>query len=236
MRKAASTLRLLLALAVPLLLANCITDASQSAKPVASAQPQSNSTLALASANNVGPDYRISTRDILDISVFQVPDLSKTVQVGDDGNITLPLIGKALVRGKTAHEAEDLIGDRLRQTYMQSPQVNVFIKQYGQRATISGEVKTPRVLEIDGTVTLTQAVASAGGVSDLADSNRVHVARTANQHIHDTVYDLDAIQAGRVPDPPLQGGDLVVVEQSGTKVAFKNLKDLLPFAILAPLL
>jgi hypothetical protein len=47
---------------------------------------------------------------------------------------------------------------------------------------------------------------------------------------------LDNIQAGKGTDPILEGGDIVVAEQSGTKVALKNLKDLLPFAILSSVL
>jgi polysaccharide biosynthesis/export protein len=228
--------RLALVLSVSLLLSNCMTDASQSVKPMAAEQPASSSALALASTNAVAADYQISPRDILDISVFQVPDLNKTVQVSDDGYITLPLIGKTQVADKSTREAEQIIADKLRKTYMQSPQVSVLVKQYGQRITISGEVKTPRVMAIDGKVTLTEAVANAGGLGDLADTKRVHIARSKNQHIHDEVYDLDAIQAGQVADPVLHGGDLVVVEQSGVKVVIKDLKDMLPFAILAPLL
>ena len=120
--------------------------------------------------------------------------------------------------------------------YLQSPQVSVFIKQYGQRVTINGEVKSPRVLTVEGNLTLSQAVAYAGGLSDLADSKRVHVAHAANGHVNDRVYDLNAIQSGHAPDPSLQGGDLVVVEQSGTQVAIKNLKDMLPFAVLASII
>lgn len=193
-------------------------------------------TAALAAAPPGSVDYQISARDILDVTVFQVPDLSKTVQVSEDGYISLPLLGKVRVRGSTTAGAEEEIAAKLRKSYLQSPQVSVIIRQYGQRVTISGEVKTPKVMSIDGRVTLTEAIANAGGFGDLADSKRVHIARTVNERIQDTVYDFDAIQAGQIPDPALQGGDLIVAEQSGVKVALKNLKDLLPFAIFAPLL
>jgi len=112
----------------------------------------------------------------------------------------------------------------------------VSLKQYGQRVTISGEVKAPRVLTVDGKVTVTEAIASAGGLSDLANAQRVHIARKSGDRIKDEIYDLSAIQSGQAPDPTLKGGDIVVVEQSGAQVAFKNMKDLLPFAILANLL
>jgi len=204
------------------------------AQPAASTT--ADTTAALASTSGQTGDYRTSARDVLDISVFQVNDLTKSVQVSEDGSITLPLVGKVQVGGKTTQQTEEMIADLLRKRYMQSPQVSVSLKQYGQRVTINGEVKTPRVLSVDGKVTLSEAIASAGGLGDLADSKRVHVARKAGNHVQDDVYDLNAIQSGQATDPSLKGGDIVVVEQSGVQVVFKNLKDLLPFAILANLM
>lgn len=242
-----SVLRLVVVLAFGFLLANCTSNPGQvnsTASSTTEAAEQSNANAVEepgpgstpATSNVVSANYHISPRDILDISVFQVADLTKTVQVSDDGNISLPLIGNIVVRDKTTHEAEEIIADKLRKNYLRSPQVSVFVKQYGQRVTVSGEVKSPRVLTVDGRVTLAQAIANAGGLSDLADTKRVHVARSVNQRIDDTVYDFDAIQAGKAADPTLQGGDLVVAEQSGARVTLKNVKDLLPFALLTSLL
>src|SRR5262249_16116438 len=101
--------------------------------------------------------------------------------------------------------------------------------------TISGEVKGPRVLPDDGNTTLTQAIANAGGVSALADSTRIHIAHSKDQRVQDDIQNLDDIQAGKATDPRLRGGDIVVVEQSGTRVALQRVKDLLPFAIFATL-
>ena len=181
-------------------------------------------------------DYRISGRDILDIQVFQVTDLNKTVQVSEDGSVTLPLVGKMLLGGKTTQEAEEVLSMKLKQKYLQSPQVSVLVKQFGQRVTVSGEVKGAKVLAVDGSTTLTQAIANAGGLTDVADATRVHVARSRTGHVSDAVYNLNDIQAGKLTDPVLQGGDIVVAEQSGTRVAFKTVKDLLPFAVLSSVL
>ena len=180
-------------------------------------------------------DYRISQQDILQISVFQVNDLNSAVQVGQDGNITLPLVGRVQVAGRTTPEAEQIIAGKLRQKYLQSPQVSVSVKTYGKRITVSGAVGGPRVLADDGNTTLSQAIANAGGVQDIGNSGRVHVARSKDQHVQDDVYDLDDIQAGKVTDPLLHGGDIVVVEKSGIRVAFKEIGALMPFAVFASL-
>jgi polysaccharide export outer membrane protein len=205
---------------------------SQTAMAATTDAPQTNP----AFANGEATDYRISPQDILQISVFQVNDLNSAVQVSQDGNIALPLIGKVQVAGRTTPEAEQILASKLREKYLQSPQVSVSVKTYGKRITVSGEVKGPRVLADDGATTLTQAIANAGGVSELANSQRVHVAKSVNQHVLDEVYNLDDIQAAKVTDPLLRGGDIVVVEQSGVKVALKDVSSLLPFAIFASLI
>jgi polysaccharide biosynthesis/export protein len=260
MKKLASFWRFVLfALAVPLLVSNCMetaqtnkrvaeqstsgsvlasgdtamADVTQTNTPVVA--QRSASGPALASADTSTGDYRISAQDILQVAVFQVQDLNNAVQVGEDGNITLPLVGKVQLRGKTTYEAEQIIASKLREKYLQSPQVSVSIKQYGKRITVSGEVKTPRVLPDDGNTTLSQAVAGSGGASELADPTRIHIARSKDQRVQDEIYDLNAIQAGQAKDPLLRGGDIVVVEQSGTRVALKSVKDLLPFAVFATL-
>jgi polysaccharide export outer membrane protein len=205
------------------------TDASQIRQPAATSQSASASPFASTDAT----DYRISQQDILQISVFQVADLNSAVQVSQDGNITLPLIGKTPVAGRTTSEAEQIIAGKLRQKYLQSPQVSVSVKTYGKRITVSGAVTGPRVLGDDGNTTLSQAIANAGGVAEIGNSERVHIARSKDQHVQDDIYSLDDIQAGKVSDPLLHGGDIVVVEQSGVKVALKSVSSLLPFAIIA---
>ncbi len=208
------------------------SDAPQTSQSVAGQQSASGSPF---SSPDSAADYRISAQDILQISVFQVKDLDSAVQVSEDGNITLPLIGKVRVAGRTTSETEQIIASKLQQKYLQSPQVSVSVKTYGKRITISGAVAGPRVLADDGNTTLSQAVANAGGVAEIGNSERVHVARSKDQHVQDDIYNLDDIQAGKVPDPLLRGGDIIVVERSGVKVALKDISAIVPFAIFATL-
>ena len=208
------------------------TDASQTNQTGATAQVAS----ALPLGSTEPTEYRISQQDILQITVFQVNDLNSAVQVNQDGNITLPLVGNIHVVGRTTAEAEQIIAGKLRQKYLQSPQVSVSVKTYGKRITVSGAVIGPKVLADDGDTTLSQAIANAGGVAEVGNSQRVHVAQSKDQHVQDELYNLDDIQAGKIQDPLLHGGDIVVVEQSGVKVALKNVSSLLPFAIFASLI
>jgi polysaccharide export outer membrane protein len=188
----------------------------------------------LGPAVDAATEYRIAPRDILQISVFQVPDLNNAVQVSEDGTVTLPLVGKVALSGRTVYEAEQILTAALRK-YLQAPQVSVAVKTYGKRITISGEVRSSRVLSDDGSTSLSEAIANAGGLSDLANPSRIHIASSINGHVQDRIYNLDDIQAGKTKDPLLKGGDIVVAEASGVRVALKDVGGLLPFAVLAAL-
>ncbi len=85
----------------------------------AAAQPQPGA----ASASGSTSDYRITSGDVLQITVFQVQDFNRDAQVDAGGNIDLPLIGGVPAAGKTVHEVESEIIRRLQAKYLQNPQV-----------------------------------------------------------------------------------------------------------------
>ena len=120
---------------------------SQTSPPLAQAR-SSPTTTALASSRDSADvsgdatDYRITSQDILQVAVFQVPDLTRTVQVDGSGFVTLPLVGNVPVRGKTVLQAQNDITARYQKSYLQSPQVTVSLVKSGQRVTVSGAVKS----------------------------------------------------------------------------------------------
>lgn len=69
--------------------------------------------------------YEIGPQDVLDISVFKVPELSKSVQVADTGTINLPLLGEVVADGRTARQLERELTAQLGAKYLQNPQVTV---------------------------------------------------------------------------------------------------------------
>src|SRR5258708_2298594 len=184
---------------------------------------------ATSTAGNSG--YLVGALDILEISVFNVPELSKSVQVADTGTINLPLVGVVHVSGKTASA---IAKDRTRQLgvkYLRSPQVTVYVKEHNsQRVTIEGSVRKPGVYPIRGTLSLLQLVATAEGVDRDFYSKDVTVFRTVDGNRTSQAYDIDAIREGKADDPPLRQGDLVVVDTSAAKSAFQNTLKILPAA------
>jgi polysaccharide export outer membrane protein len=172
----------------------------------------------------IGGDYRIKPDDILQIVVYQAPDFNRDAQVDATGNIALPLLGGIPVAGRTAREVEAEITGRLKAKYMQNPQVSVSIKDaVGLRVTVEGAVAKPGVVQVRGGVTLLSLIAESGGFTDTAEKSGVLIVRNTDKGRTVARYDANAIAAGTAEDPPVFGGDTVVVDDSAAKTAFKNL-------------
>src|SRR5579863_317758 len=175
--------------------------------------------------------YKIGPLDVLDISVFKVPDLTKDVQVAEDGTINYPLIGDVRAAGRTAHELEGDLRKQLGSKFLRDPQVTVLVKEFNsQRVTVSGSVKTSGVYAIKGNTSLMQVIAMAGDVDTATDSGDVVVFRTINGQRSAAKFDIDKIKAGKAADPPVEPGDIVVVDSSATKTALRNVLMALPLA------
>lgn len=171
-------------------------------------------------------DYRMGALDLLEISVFQVEDLNRTVRINSSGHISLPLIGAVQAGGKTISELEAMIAAKLEEGFLQNPQVTVFVKEFSsQRVTVEGAVKQPGIYPITGRTSLLQALALAKGFEELAEQRSVVVFRTIEGKRMAAMFDIRAIRAGEVEDPQVYGDDIVVVDRSGTRSALKTVVD-----------
>ncbi|HEX5775331.1 MAG TPA: polysaccharide biosynthesis/export family protein [Caulobacteraceae bacterium] len=174
-------------------------------------------------------EYTIAPQDTLTISVFQVADLNRDVEVDAAGQIRLPLIGTMSVAGKPARVVAEDISAKLRDGYVLSPDVNVTVKgSPGQRVTVEGAVVEPGVYPLVGRTTLLQVIAQAKGPEKIADEKKVAVFRTVQNRRAAALFDLTAIREGRADDPVIYGNDVVVVEQSGSKRLMETLRGAMP--------
>jgi len=182
--------------------------------------------------------YKIGPQDVLEVSVFKVPELSRSIQVADAGTINLPLVGEVQAAGKTARDIEQDLTKRLGEKYLQSPQVTVFVKEYNsRRVTVEGAVKRPGVYPIRGKTTLLQFISIAEGVTEASDNDNIVVFRTTDGKRSAARFDLDEIREGRAADPEITDGDVIVINTSATKAALQNLLRVLPTtAAFVPLL
>lgn len=225
------------------------TDTSSSATASAPTGAAGSPTLSPAAAPGSPPstpaagpaaapnDYRIGPQDLLQLDVFGVEALSKrSVRVNASGQIALPLIGAVQAGGLTAEQLAADIAARLVKDYLQNPQVTIFILEYtSQRVTVAGAVKTPGIFPLKGRTTLMQAVAQAGGPNNVASLSTVKILRPELDGTRKALqFDLAAIRDGQIPDPELQGEDVVQVETSAAKETMQQLKEfVLPFWIIA---
>ena len=182
-----------------------------------------------------GNDYLIGPGDLLKIDVFDVPDLSREVRVGESGYISLPLIPvKVRVAGLSPFQLEEKLAELLQVNgLVKNPQVVVFVKeQRSQPITVIGAVRTPRVIQAVRQMSILEVLSEAGGIADDAGSivivtrnaaaepaakegaTQPATERPASQTF--TIQLKDLLDTG---DPqfniPVSGGDTVSVPRGG---------------------
>lgn len=112
-------------------------------------------------------DRPVGTEDLIEISVFEIPELNRTVRVSERGTISLPLVGEVRASGLTTGRLQDLLRERLGERYVRNPQVSVFVREHGsKKVSVLGAVGKPGVYEMLGPRTLLQVLAQAGGLTE----------------------------------------------------------------------
>jgi polysaccharide biosynthesis/export protein len=143
---------------------------AQDLSVIATQQETNDRIRSLGSASKSSPhDYTIGNGDLLSVTVFEVPELSKDIRVSQSGTISIPLVPTRLhVAGLTEAQAEQVIADVLQSNGLVSrPEVGVIVKEHkSSPITIVGAVAHPMVYEADHRVTLLEALAEAGGVAN----------------------------------------------------------------------
>lgn len=157
----------------------------------------------------------ISPQDLLEVTVFKVPDLTRELRVDSRGQITYPLIGQVRAQGMKPAQLERIIAQKLEQSYMNNPQVTVVVKESVQnRVTVDGAVKKAGVFPVAGDMTVLQAIALAGGLEANADMHSAILLRkNAHGQVSQQPIDLGAIREGRMQDLALLQDDRIVVQE-----------------------
>jgi polysaccharide biosynthesis/export protein len=132
-----------------------------------------------AQARNNRPDetFVIGDDDVLAISVWKEPDLTKQITVRSDGEISLPLIGDIQAAGRTPSQLEADIADRLK-GFITAPQVAVIVQEiHSLKFNILGQVGKPGAYPLMAGTTIVDAIALAGGLKDFAKKKGIYVLR-----------------------------------------------------------
>jgi polysaccharide export outer membrane protein len=145
--------------------------------PAAVPAPAAATAPAAARAPVTAPNYRIGPEDVLSITLYDEASLGGKYAVELDGTFTFPFIGRVEAAGRTLRDVETALRTRLSDGYFKDPQVAVSVDTYrSRRVFVLGEVKTPGTLQITGELSLTEAIARAGSVTEHA-SDDVQIVR-----------------------------------------------------------
>jgi polysaccharide biosynthesis/export protein len=174
--------------------------------------------------------YIVGPNDVLNITVFNQPQMSGKFAVESDGTLAFPLVGRIAVGGLSIRAVEDEVRRRLSAGYLTDPRVSVTVEQYrSQQIFVMGEVKQPGSLQFTGAMTLIEALARVGSTTDRAGSEAMIVRPSSspaavattqkpNGSNSETIrVNLQNLQAGALSENvALRAGDTIFVPRAAT--------------------
>lgn len=188
-------------------------------------------TLAAGTPESQTADYRIGAQDLLEIKVFEAPDLNRSLRVSARGQISLPLLGSVEAAGLTAQQLEALLEFKLHK-YMKEPHVDVLVSTVESHpVSVVGAVKKPGVFQVRGPKTVLEMLSLAEGLADDAGDD-VLVMRGAGWHLEDSQGDNQGVTnnesavsaAPKAPQTPeANNADSTVNEEETVRVNLKTL-------------
>ena len=157
-------------------------------------------------------DYRIGPEDLLDISVWKNPELSRTVPVRPDGKVSLPLVNDIQAAGLTPTALRQQLMQRFSE-FIPAPEVAVIVREvHSMKVAVVGSVKTPGRYELKSAATVLELIALAQGFTDFAARDRIFILRQENGQAKRIPFNYRKVAGG---DDQLnllvQPGDIIVV-------------------------
>jgi polysaccharide export outer membrane protein len=159
------------------------------------------------------PNYVIGAQDVLDVSVWKEPELSRQVPVRPDGKISLPLLNDVQAAGLTPAQLAANVTTGLNK-YMTNPQVTVIVSQINsQRIYILGEVARAGAYVLLPGMTVLQALSNAGGFTPFSNVKNVHILRQENGKQQKLFFNYKDVISGKRTEQniELKAGDTIVV-------------------------
>jgi polysaccharide export outer membrane protein len=159
------------------------------------------------------PNYVIGPQDVLDISVWKEPELTRPVPVRPDGKISMPLLNDVQAAGKTPLQLTADITAGLKK-FVTDPQVTVIVTTINsQRVFILGEVNRAGAYPLLPNMTVLQALSSAGGFTIYANLKKIYVLRVEDGKQVKHPFNYKDVLAGKAADQNIfvKAGDTIVV-------------------------
>jgi len=160
-----------------------------------------------------GNRYRIGPGDVLDISVWKNPDLTRVLTVLPDGTIRFPLIGELTAAGKHLEALSDELRARL-ERYVPEVDLSVIVAQVNSMVIyVIGRVKNPGRIAMNTPLNVMQALATAGGLNPFAKAKEIKVFRDKMPPPGYVTFNYEAVSQGKAASQNilLERGDVIVV-------------------------
>lgn len=181
-------------------------------------------------------DYIVGPLDVLTINVWKHADLSGTFRVGAEGSLTFPLLGAVKVGGLSRRDIEQELQRRLADGFVRDPQVTVGVEEFhSQRVFITGEIREPGAIPLSGPMTLLEALARAGSVTERAGAEAIiarpkgAAAATKPAPFDSSAdilrVDIGELQRGRLThNVTLKNGDTILIPRAETAYVMGEVK------------
>jgi polysaccharide biosynthesis/export protein len=166
-----------------------------------------------AAAQVVEETYQLGPEDVIEISVWKEPDLTKQLAVRPDGKISYPLIGEVQAAGKTVTQLREEISKRL-EKFVTDAQVTVMLlKAQYYKIYVMGKVNKPGEFVVGRPANVMQALAMAGGLTPFASPTRIFILRRVGGKEQTLPFDYKSVSRGEFLEQnvTLLPGDVVVV-------------------------
>jgi polysaccharide export outer membrane protein len=191
--------------------------------PVPIFQEDFNSNRPSSAPTSTGQEYRIGPDDLIEVAVFEAPELGGVSRVTASGTISLPLVGPVEVSGRTPQEVERVVEEALKEKYVNNPHVTAAVREYAsQPVSVLGAVKLPSIYQIKGRKTLLEMIAMAQGIDSTTAGKTIQVLRkgtdpesAASETI--TIDTEELLDNGKTElNIAIQAGDVINVVRAGS--------------------
>lgn len=187
---------------------------SPDASPPADPPPKPADSGVLTAAS---PEYILRQGDVVMVKVYQEDDLTSVSRIGKNGAITMPLLGSVKVVSNSLEKATLIIHDLLAKDYLVDPQVTLNVTEFAKRRfTVLGQVQRPNTYDMpaDDSVSLLQAIATAGGYTRIGNPRNITVQRTVGTENQVIKLDAEAMALDKKGKPfEILPDDVIVVRE-----------------------
>jgi len=182
------------------------------------------------------PVNLIAIGDVIDVSEYSLPELSGTYVLTEPGTIELPFVGKVKALGRTAQGLETYLETLYRKEYLQNPNFTVTVeKALLGNIVVDGAVEKPGVFELTTPINVSEAIALAGGLNEIASKDGIFLIRYVNGQRKVKQLNLNEVRFAAASDPIVYPTDIIIIADSNARMTYNDIVKAIPILNLAVL-